>query len=95
MSWLSIFLRKNKASVLTDLLAALLDGKISQKELQAILVKVGLGVVDAGMPGQLQKAYDWTDPVKLANLGGKTLNEMLAEVNKAHVLLGTLLKEVK
>ena len=98
MSWLSKWFHSNSSSkddLLAQLFLALLDGKITKAELQDILIKVGLGVVSKGLAVQLQRAYDLTDPVKLANLGGKTLDEVLAEVNKAHVLIGTLLKEVE
>ena len=96
MSWFSKWWRgSGQKAVLTQLATALIDGQVTKQELNGVLFKVGLGVVNEGLPGQLQKAFDLTDPVKLAQIGGKTLNEVLAEVNKAHVLLGQLLEEVK
>jgi hypothetical protein len=95
MSWLSLFWRSNKQSVLTDLANSLMDGKISKSELSAILFRVGLGVVDKGLPDQLKRAYALTDPDYLRNLGAKTVEEIIAKAEIAHSLLGTMIEEVK
>jgi hypothetical protein len=93
MSWLSVFLRGGgKTAILNDLFAALVDGNITQAELQKILVKVGLGVVDVGLPGQVRGAYDLTDPETLRKLAAKNVDLALAEVNKVHILLGRVLE---
>jgi hypothetical protein len=89
-----LFLRKNKDTILSDLLTSISDGKISKKELNGILFKVGLGVVNEGLPGRLFQAYQMTDPTLLTGLGGKTLTEVLEEINKVHILLGEICKEV-
>jgi len=95
MSWISLWLRGGgKTAILNDLFAALQDGKITQAELQAILVKVGLGVVNKGLPGRLRKVYDLTDPNYLRNLGAKTIEDIISKVDVAHVLLGGMLEEV-
>jgi len=94
MSWLSVFLRGGgKSAILADLLAALLDGKITSRELQGIVTKVGLGVVEAGLPGRLQQIYEMTDPDKL--LTSKTVQEVVAKIREAHIALGLILQEVK
>ena len=96
MSWLSVFLRGGgKKAVLADLFDALMDGKITQSELQTILVKVGLGVVNAGAHKEIQQAYELTDPEKLRKLADKGLDLALAQVQKAHIIIGLALEEVK
>jgi hypothetical protein len=96
MSWLSLFLRGGgKAAILNDLFAALMDGKINQKELQAILIKVRLGVVAVGVPGQIQRAYELSEPESLRKLATKNVDLALAEMNKVHSLLGFILEGVK
>jgi len=95
MSWLSVFLRGGgKKTLLVDLLSALLDGKITESELKTILAKVGLGVVNAGLAGDLKRLYDLTEPTKLRTLAEKNVDLALAEVSKAHSILGLLLGEV-
>jgi len=84
-----------KGAILNALFAAMPDGKITKAELQGILIKVGLGVVNKGLPGQLRRVYDLTDPDLVRQSAERNIELALAEVGKAHYLIGELLKEVE
>ena len=93
MSWISVWLKgRGKRVILNDLFNALRDGKITQAELQEMLVKVGLGVVNAGLPGQVKRAYQMTDPEYLRALSAKTVEDVIREIAKVHFLLGLIVE---